>query len=404
MHATLYAYIKRIIIGTFLLVLVLVSINTAVRVYVVADAIQKAGTGQVLSDQRTILAAHWSQQYPLLRQQLLEVHSPARDVDFLRPSALELVLTGAPDWVANQILAVRMQKNAPTGAPAATVTAQPAPTGTTPTQAPAVNLASSTRQTPTTDASATLPTSSRQTNATYPSAQPVAEQPETPVFESEEKTAEPEYDPDAYWAVVTAPDASFYDQSGNRQGVLPAGSVLDIREFRPSSSGMLVLCHAHTPEGKQNHIFVREADLELYQGKTLEQSSMAERKYAFRYARIQAAITERKQQLANPANAGNPHQKPYHDLLRKYQDLRKESDRLQASYDDETGGQRVRTGERLHQIRADAAALVPEIRDLREKRDAWQDSREPATSPENDLQLQRLQRELRELEASAPSQ
>lgn len=359
---------------TVIVVVTLLIVMSAIRAGVVLFAIRKAADGQPYNVE---LTARWSPAYPALYDTLIEI-APDTPITYHNPNRL---LLSWPDRLINLCLQYTRafwqpqmpdtSTTLPQNATPRTTTAPPAPTP------PAMPIEGT--NTPT----AAAPTVAAHERTTTPPPQP--EPPPT------------HYDPNALWAAVIAPEAPVYDTNGQRSETVPAGSVVHITGQRATTNNRtLYTGTVHSPVGRFEGVLLREQDLQLYRGKTLLDTSRDERERASNRARLQGAIIARIQQLETAHANRNPHQKRYHEMLRRYQQLRNEAQPLQAKYENRTGAERIAAGNQLREIQQEMATLTPAIRELQQKRDAW-NAANPQTQPpdpEQDPQIINLRRQL----------
>ena len=243
---------------------------------------------------------------------------------------------------------------------------------------------------------ATAPVPADETGHT-PTAQPPQEQEPMRTATAEATPS----DPNAMWAAVITPSAPIYNANGQLQENIPPGSVVEILERRSTSNGTVFIGNIHTPIGHFPSVIVREQDLHLYRGKTLTATTLEEREIASRKAEIQGYITLRKQEIETEHRNRNPHQRQYHEALRRYQSLRQEARGLQTTYERTSGNERITAGNRLREIRQEMAAMTPSIRNLQQQRDSWAAANPlgPPPDPDQDARIISLRQQLSRLES-----
>ena len=388
-------FVKRVIthaIGTLVILLLISCIVAAVRVGLVIQHLHRAAALEPFNAQ---LVAKWAPPHPALASLVTRVQ-PVQEIATPRPSALENMLLSIPNALANIMLEHTDFIKLPSGI-GETRQAQ-APSAQPVTPAPRVDVP----RRPTPPRTETIreptPAAPESHDAPAPASEPEPEARPEP----EEDTADP-VQSNEMWATVITPSAPIYDTNGQLQKNIPPGSVVEVLQERSTTNGKVFIGNIHTPIGFFQGVIMREQDLQLYRGKALTETTREEREMASRKAEIRAAITVRMQEIETAHNNRNPYQRPYHDALRQYQEIRQEAQQLQARYDSSTGNTRITAGNRLREIRQEMANLTPPIRRLQEQRDRWAEENplEPPPDPRQDAHIQELRRQLAELQSEA---
>ncbi len=386
MNRIIIRYISRFLLESVLLFVVLLLAISGARAFIVGHTIRSVTQRRAVAPERILLAAHWSHAYPALRAEIMPWLPPEGATAGPRPQTIGAGFLRIPDQITNGILEKTRDVWADSFA------GGPYRASSAPASVPRPFQPNRTR-----DRAAPADNDSHHApqplSRTRDETQQTARQQQPPTT-----TTEPAGNHNSHWAVVLSPDASYYNAQGKRMGAIPAGSVMDVVAIRASSSGSLLEGTAHTPEGRRDNIFVRTTDARLFQGKSLHQTSRQEREYESNRATLSAAIARRRKELESGQHDGNPYQTEYRDLLRSYQAYQNQSKQLQEDYDQLTGQERIEAGARLREIRVEAAAMVPRIRQLQQQRDEWNHRQGPLPTPENDPQSARLRQQLQALE------
>ncbi len=361
---------------TLLALFVLLSGIAIYRAWVVITHLQKASDYEPFN---LALTAAWSPHYPPLYRMFQDLNLDDA-IHVSRPPAMERLIMSVPNMLVNFGLRRTTNiwhPNPPLDEPT-TTTQSPSPPPETQESRPPTTTPSPPDMNIWEDATAEI----------HMQAEP------------DTATDDADFDPDAKWATVTAPAAPIYSTDGQRQDRILPGSVFEIRDQRTAQNGIVYVGDVHTPEGQFENIVIREQDLQLYRGKNLRETTRAERERASEKARIQGAITARKQEIETEHENQNPYQERYVTSLRRYQRLREEARFLRPIYEESSGTQRVNTGSRLREIRQELQTLTPSIRELQQRRDIWRENNEIGTAPdpEQDPQVMALRRELAALE------
>lgn len=377
---------KRIInhtVHTLLFLFVLLLVIAISRAAFVIYNLQQAAEEQPIN---LDLTAAWSPLYPSLYSTFTALQLDEQ-ITVTRPPAWERFLLAVPNVLVNLTLNQTQSRWKPdigTSADSA-----PSPQDTEEVE--------ETQPTPSPSETTAPPDTAIEPKTTEPS------EPETE-WTSEPDDASPDeqdedFDPDARWAAVITPNAPIFDTDGERQEQIDPGSVFEILEERTSGEEPVFIGTVHTPRGIYENIVIRKQDLQIYQGKTLHETSQGERERASEIARIEGDIAIRKQELEAEYQNQNPHQEPYRTALQRYRTLRDQAREIRDIYDDSTGSTRVNAGSRLREIRQEMQSLTPQIRELEGQRDLWEQNndRGPAPDPDQDPQIRELRREQAEL-------
>jgi hypothetical protein len=387
--------------------LIKLGIRTAVWLFMLLLTISVIRATTVIVSMRKIAAGHttnvrlarrWAAHHPVLWRGLERMITDTQRNEFVGYHASERVILAAPDFIVNFFLkntSVLWLNSLVAAGEQRKHIAETAPPP--PAQPPKTTAAAAPRRPapPPPQAQAAQQPASPPAQAGTPPSEP----PPT-VTPPPQEPASPPVDQSIKWAAITTHSAPIFTREGQRSNNVDAGSIMEITGERRTQDGVIFAGNVHSPQGRFRNVFVREQDLQIYMGKTLQETTREERELASEKARIMGDIAVRRQDIENAQAQRNPHQGPYRDLLRKYQGFRQEAEKLQSVYDNSSGEKRISAGNRLREINQEIAIMMPQIRQLRDQRDAWNQANpaSPVQDPERDPRIMEMRQRLSELD------
>jgi hypothetical protein len=372
-------YLKRFFIHSIILFVVTLFLISAIRATTVVVILRNTVKGKKAN---TWLARRWCTPYPSLKDAVGRALSKNPDnQSFIARNPMEQSLLFVPDYAVNLVLG----------------------------QTEALWLADIEDQLPELEVVRTAPQdenidpdiwSRPQTTASSDDTDDTTQEPSSSIGgDTIVDSNDPQYDPDAIWGAIIAPDTSIYAANGRALRTVPAGSVMNIIGQRNSDEGILYAGTIFSELGRFDRIFVKAADLEIYRGKILENTTREEREYASKRAKLLGAIAARMEELADADKSRNPHQEAYHNALRKYRAYSTEAKKLQKVRDESTGSDRISAASKLRELKQEMSLLTPTITELKQKRNDWDAANPPPPQqdPGQDPQIIRLKQELSKL-------
>jgi hypothetical protein len=200
----------------------------------------------------------------------------------------------------------------------------------------------------------------------------------------------------SHWGVVQPPLAAVYYQKGAVCMRLPAGTLVEVTAFQESRAGIMAVCSFSNESFTVGDLLVRTDDLDLQPG-NLASVDDRQKELRIRHARLAVQIARIEGEATAvstpaPSTAPNP---AYAAALAKYEQFRKESERLSAEMEHATGSRRMELMDKLRAMKYEQMRLRRELDAAARKNPAPPPS---TPAPAEDPRLAALRQELADVE------
>lgn len=214
----------------------------------------------------------------------------------------------------------------------------------------------------------------QETSDSIEEAEPAPAVQQTVEVVEEEVFEEPEI-PEDYdgpnWAVV-AVNTDIYNKEKNKIGSILGGIVVETRDHIFMKNTALIQCY-QINDGIINpdvEFFIKESDLVMFRGpynNKVHPDKTTIIDFCTARGKYQSLLTElRKEEIKK-----NPHYTEYHDAVKVYKNLKKESDELEEKRKTTSGAAKANLEDKIHKLKLEEVTARKTLNDAQRKYDSW---------------------------------